>query len=164
MHATFEMFVNSRTWYSEPAAPCEFPALTDRSRVAQPEPEPPEPPEPVAEADAPPEAGDDAEEDEDATVRGVRDAEGAPEVADDDAAVPVPPAVVAGVGVDPGDAVQPAAAATAATAVTMPATRSSSELEPVIPNHPSSVPRPHYDDAVRLAAVGRRLSQSVRGM
>ena len=129
--------MKSRIWYSDPAAPCEAPALIDRSRVAhpgvpEPEPEPPGPPE--AEAEAPP--GDDAGADEgalvcDPTACGVCDAGGA-EVAGEDAAV------VAGVGDDPGDAVQPAAAATAATAVTMPAARSSSEPEPVIPNHPLS--------------------------
>ena len=135
--------MNSRTWYSDPAAPCAAPALIDRSRVAhpgvpEPEPEPPGPPE--ADADAPP--GDEAGAEEgrdvcDPTARGVR--EGGAEVAGEDAAVPLcPPAVVAGAGDDPGDAVQPAAAATAATAVTIPATRSSSEPEPVIPNHPSS--------------------------
>jgi hypothetical protein len=166
VQAAFEMFVKSRTWYSEPAAPCESPALTDRSRVAQPEPETPPPPGADAEADAPPDdAADEGAAVCDVTVCGVRDVEGAPdategeEVADDEAC----PAVVAGAG-DPVDAVQPAAAVTAATAVTMPATRSSSEPEPVINNHPSSVPRSHYDDAVRSAAVGFRLSQSVRGM
>lgn len=101
--------------------------MIDRSRVAQPgvpEPEPPGPPE----ADAPP--GDDGCADEGAvvcelTAWGVCDA-GAEE-AGEDAAVPVCPLVVAGVGDDPVDAVQPAAAATAATAVTIPAARSSSE-------------------------------------
>jgi hypothetical protein len=139
------MFVNSRTWYSDPAAPCEAPALIDRSRVAQPGvpepvPAPPPPPVSVAEADAPP--GDVADEgaDGDATVCGVCDAES---VADEEGAADdaVDPAVVAGVGDDPVDAVQPTAAATAATAVTMPPARSSSEPEPVIANHPSSVPR-----------------------
>jgi hypothetical protein len=134
--------VNSSTWYSEPAAPCAAPALTDRSRVAQPgvpepEPEPPGPPE--AEADAPP--GDEGGADEgavcDPTAWGVCDDGGADD-AGEDAEVPVCPAVVADAGDDPVDAVQPAAAATAATAVTMPAARSSSEPEPVIPNHPSS--------------------------
>jgi hypothetical protein len=96
------------------------------------------------------------------TVCGDRDVAG--DAAGEDAADPVPPALVAGGADDPVDAVHPAAAVTAATAVTMPATRSSSEPEPVIPNHPSSAPRPHYDDAVRLAVVGTRLSQSVRGM
>jgi hypothetical protein len=77
--------------------------------------------------------------DGDATVCGVCDAEvGADEEGADDA---VDPAVVAGVGDDPVDAVQPTAAATAATAVTMPAARNSSEPEAVIANHPSSVPR-----------------------
>ena len=135
--------MNSRTWYSDPAAPCEAPALIDRSRVAQPGvpepvPAPPPPPVPVAEADAGAEADDGA--DGDATVRGVCDPE---VVADAEGAADdvVAPAVVAGVGEDPVDAVQPTAAATAATAVTMPAARSSSEPEPVIANHPSSVLR-----------------------
>lgn len=130
--------MNSRTWYSEPAAPCEAPALTDRSRVAQPGvPEPASPGPPEAEADAPP--GDDGGADAGAVVReptawGVCDAGGAEEAGEDTAVVC--PAVVAGVGDDPVDAVQPAAAATAAAAVTIPATRSSGEPEPVIPTTP----------------------------
>src|SRR5690348_17468511 len=109
------MFVNSSTWYSEPAAPCAAPALTDRSRVAQPgvpepEPEPPGPPE--AEADAP--AGDEGGADEgavcDPTAWGVCD--GGADDAGEDAEDPVCPAVVADDGDDPVDAVQPAAAAT----------------------------------------------------
>ena len=137
------MFVNSSTWYSDPAAPCEAPALIDRSRVAQPEPEPPpelEPPvPPEAVADAPPEAvADEGAAVCDTTARGDCDAEA--DAAVEDAVDPFPAAVVAGVGDDPVDAEQPAAAVTAATAVTMPAARSSSEPEPVIPNHPSSVP------------------------
>jgi hypothetical protein len=87
-------------------------------------------------SDAPP-VGEEGVAVGDATVCGASD-EG--DSAGADVVAPVCPAVVAGVGDDPVDAVQPAAAATTATAVTMPATRTSSEPEPVIPNHPSSVP------------------------
>jgi hypothetical protein len=126
-------------------------------------PDPPEPPAADAVADAPPDDDPDggAAVCDPTTVCGDRDVEG--DAAGEDAEEPVP-AVVADVADDPVDAVQPAAAVTAATAVTMPATRSSSKPEPVIPNHPSSALRPHYDDAVRLAGVATRLSQSVRGM
>src|SRR5579871_5252704 len=104
------MFVNSRIWYSEPAAPCDAPALTDRSRVAQPGVPVPLPVPPVAvavaegEADAPP--GDEGAVVCDVTACGVCDADVAPEGAADDAVAPVDPAVVAGVGDDPVDAVQ----------------------------------------------------------
>jgi len=108
-------------------------------------PDPPEPPEAVTEgeADAPP-GDDEGAADCDPTARGDFDAAGVPEGAADDAVAPVDPAVVAGVGDDPVDAVQPAAAATAATAVTMPATRSGSEPKPAITNHPSSDRSSHY--------------------
>jgi len=123
------MFVKSMTWYTDPAAPWETPALTCRSRVAQPGAPPTDVGGATAWADDPDEAGAD-----EAGVEGADDT-AADEAADEGADRPdtVEVAEDTGGAEDELPAAHPASTAPAAAT---PASLSNNETEPVITNHP----------------------------
>lgn len=122
------MFVKTMTWYTDPAAPWETPALACRSRVAQPG-------APAADGGAPACADDPDEAGADeAGVAGAEDA-AADEAAEEGADAPDTDVVAEDTG-GAEDELPTAHPARTAPAAATPASLSNNEMEPVITNHP----------------------------